>query len=198
MVDQGAEVDVMERKEAMTTEQPAETVLEVRRVRLEELHHDPANARKHGPRNLDNLVASLQEFGQVEPLVVQKGTGKVIGGNGRLTAMKSLGYTECDIVEFDGSQIQAAALGITLNRSAEHASWDNSALAETLRALQEEEFDLEAVGFTDDEVDAMFGADQPAIADDAVPPDDFNAYDEAIDTEYCCPKCGYSWSGKPK
>jgi hypothetical protein len=195
MVDQGAEVDVMERKEAMTTEQPAETVLEVRRVRLEELHHDPANARKHGPRNLDNLVASLQEFGQVEPLVVQKGTGKVIGGNGRLTAMKSLGYTECDIVEFDGSQIQAAALGITLNRSAEHASWDNSALAETLRALQEEEFDLEAVGFTDDEVDAMFGADQPAIAD---PPDDFNAYDEAIDTEYCCPKCGYSWSGKPK
>jgi hypothetical protein len=29
------------------------------------------------------------------------------------------------------------------------------------------------------------------------PPDDFDEYDEGIDTEYCCPKCGYEWSGSP-
>ena len=29
-------------------------------------------------------------------------------------------------------------------------------------------------------------------------PDDFGEYDEGIDTEYSCPKCGYEWSGKPK
>jgi ParB-like chromosome segregation protein Spo0J len=183
----------MERKEAMTTEQPAETGLEVRRVRLDEIHHDPANTRKHGPRNLENIVASLQEFGQVEPLVVQKGTGKVIGGNGRLTAMKSLGYTECDIVEFDGSPVQATALGITLNRSAELASWDNSALAETLRALQEEEFDLEAVGFTDDEVNELFdGPGSGLIPDDA----SGKEYDESVADEVKyqeCPNCGHKF-----
>lgn len=29
-------------------------------------------------------------------------------------------------------------------------------------------------------------------------PEDFGSYDEDIETEYCCPKCGYNWSGKPK
>jgi hypothetical protein len=167
----------------MTTEQPAEAVLEVRRVRLEELHHDPANARKHGPRNLENLVASLQEFGQVEPLVVQKGTGKVIGGNGRLTAMKSLGYTECDIVEFDGSPIQAAALGITLNHSAELASWDFEALGDTIRALQDEEFDISVLGWQDHELEPILAADWvPPSAQELPGVDDRGGDDESADT----------------
>ncbi len=41
------------------------------------------------------------------------------------------------------------------NRTAELASWDDGALAETLRSLQSEESDLAAVGFTDAEVDAL-------------------------------------------
>jgi len=28
------------------------------------------------------------------------------------------------------------------------------------------------------------------------PPRDFQEYDENIEIEYTCPKCGYSWSGK--
>ena len=51
----------------------------VRRARLSELYADPANARQHDEKNLDAIAASLRQFGQVEPLVVQKSTGKVIG-----------------------------------------------------------------------------------------------------------------------
>lgn len=29
------------------------------------------------------------------------------------------------------------------------------------------------------------------------PPEEFASYDENIETAYCCPKCGYRWSGKP-
>lgn len=68
--------------------------LEIRRVPLDELHQDPSNARLHDARNLDSICASLQRFGQAEPLVVQRGSGRVVGGNGRLEAMKSLGWTE--------------------------------------------------------------------------------------------------------
>jgi hypothetical protein len=28
-------------------------------------------------------------------------------------------------------------------------------------------------------------------------PEEFKTYDEDIETQYCCPKCGYKWSGKP-
>lgn len=30
------------------------------------------------------------------------------------------------------------------------------------------------------------------------PPADFQSYDENIEVEYTCPKCGYEWSGQPK
>ena len=66
-----------------------QTTLTVRRVPLESLHLDPANARSHGPENMDAIVASLRRFGQADPLVVQKKTGRVIGGNGRLVTPDS-------------------------------------------------------------------------------------------------------------
>jgi ParB-like chromosome segregation protein Spo0J len=51
--------------------------LKIRRVSLDALHADPSNARTHGPENLESITASLQRFGQAEPLVVQQSTGRV-------------------------------------------------------------------------------------------------------------------------
>ena len=59
-----------------------------RRVPLASHHLDPSNAREHGTENMEAIVGSLKRFQQVEPLVVQKSTGRVIGGNGRLVAMR--------------------------------------------------------------------------------------------------------------
>jgi ParB-like chromosome segregation protein Spo0J len=131
--------------------------MEVRRVSLDQIHADPANLNTHDEKNLRAIRGSLKEFGQVEPLVVHKETGKVIGGNGRLEAMRALGWTECDIVEVDSDGVHATALGIALNRTAKTSVFDDDALARTLRALQDEDFNLDSVGFTDAEVDALFG-----------------------------------------
>jgi ParB-like chromosome segregation protein Spo0J len=46
--------------------------LSIRRVRLDAIHPDPANARQHPERNLEAIENSLRRFGRVEPLVVQK------------------------------------------------------------------------------------------------------------------------------
>jgi ParB-like chromosome segregation protein Spo0J len=129
--------------------------LAIRRVSLDDLHADPGNVNMHDEKNLGTIRGSLKEFGQVEPLVVLKSTGKVIGGNGRLQVMRELGWTEVDIVEMDLTPTQAIALGIALNRTAKTSTFDDTALADTLRALQSEDFDLDAVGYTGDEVDAL-------------------------------------------
>ncbi len=128
-----------------------ESTLSIRRVPLGELHADPANARLHGERNLDAIKASLARFGQAEPLVVRRSTGRVIGGNGRLVAMKALGWTECDIVELDLDDTQATALGIALNRTAELAEWDTSGLASLLESLKIDN-KLDGVGFDEAEM----------------------------------------------
>ena len=128
--------------------------LAITRVPLDALHLDPANARAHDERNLAAIEASLARFGQAEPLVVQAGTGRVIAGNGRLVAMRKLGWTECDVVELTLESVDAAALGIALNRTGELASWDEPALGRLLEELQQEDA-LLGVGFDDAEIQAL-------------------------------------------
>src|SRR5262245_57691743 len=125
-----------------------------RRVPLADLHLDPANVRAHGDANMEAIAGSLKRFGQVEPLVVQKSTGRVIGGNGRLQAMKQLGWSECEIVELDLDDLQATALGIALNRTAELAEWDEPNLAKMLEQLRTQDA-LAGVGFSEDDLDGL-------------------------------------------
>jgi DNA modification methylase len=130
------------------------TGLVIKRVAIDSLHLDPANARTHNAVNLDAIRASLLRFGQREPLVVQARTQRLIAGHGRRDAMKALGWTHCDIVEVDLDDVQAAALGIALNRTGELAEWDEPALASLLESLRAENA-LEGVGFSVAEIDDL-------------------------------------------
>lgn len=131
--------------------------LSIRRASIDALTQDPVNARLHGGENLAAIEASLRRFGQAEPLVVQKKTGRVIGGNGRLVVMKKLGWTECDVVDVDVSDIEAMALGIALNRTAELAAWDEPVLAKLLEELRTvSPLDgLDGVGYSSTDLDVL-------------------------------------------
>ena len=148
-----------------------DTTLAIRRVPISSLHADPANARAHGERNLEAIRASLSRFGQAEPLVVQRSSGRVVGGNGRLVAMKAMGWTEVEVVELDLDDVQATALGIALNRTGELAEWDMPALGKLLESLQDVGA-LDGVGFDPKEIDALLGeldAGDGALVDDQGP-----------------------------
>ena len=134
--------------------------LAIRRVPIDSLTLDPSNARSHGDANLEAIRGSLGRFGQAEPLVVQRGSGLVIAGNGRLLAMKELGWEECDVVELGLDELTATALGIALNRTADLATWDEPALAKLLAQLAAEDA-LEGVGYTPEEVALLCRAGEP-------------------------------------
>lgn len=122
---------------------------QARWVSLDQLHEDPANVRKHGERNRAAVRASLSEFGQVEPLVVQAGTGRVLGGNCRLAELRALGQTEALVLEVEVEGVDATRLALALNRSAELAEWS----ADLGRLLAE----VDNLGdlWTDTELDAL-------------------------------------------
>jgi len=136
--------------------------LSIERVPIDSLVLDPANARLHDGTNLEAIQASLRRFGQAEPLVVRREDRLVIAGNGRLAAMKGLGWTECDVVLLEVDQLDGTALAIALNRTAELASWDEAVLARVLTVLQGEGA-LDGTGFTDDEVAALLRACEPEV-----------------------------------
>lgn len=126
----------------------------VERVAIDSIFPDPANVRRHPERNLTAIKGSLARFGQQTPIVVDA-NAIVRKGNGTLAAAIAMGWTEIDIVRTPLQGSEATAYAVADNRTSELAEWDDAALAETLRALQSEDFDLSLTGFTAEEVDNL-------------------------------------------
>jgi ParB-like chromosome segregation protein Spo0J len=127
-------------------------VSEIRVRKIADLSEDPANARKHGPTNLEAIKASLRAYGQRKPIVVTE-SGVVLAGNGTLRAAKALGWTDIATVPADLDGVEARGFAIADNRTAELAEWDEDVLAATLSAIGDESPEvLAATGFSDADV----------------------------------------------
>lgn len=120
---------------------------------VDEIHPDPSNARKHSPRNIDAIAASLHRFGQQKPIVVDS-SGVVRAGNGTLEAAKKLGWTEVTVVESDLEGAEMTAFAIADNRTAELAHWGEQELYATLQAMRDVNC-LDSTGFAQSELDAL-------------------------------------------
>ena len=166
-------------------------------VPIESLTEDPRNARKHPANNLATIKASLLQFGQVEPLVVQKSTGRVIGGNGRLQVMRDLGWKTVKVTRWDLDDRRAVALGVGLNRSSEQATWNQPQLADLLQEVAESADGLlESTGFDADDIAKLCSAAEKTAAeasqgvDETVRTVSFQAREGAT---HKCPECGFEF-----
>lgn len=129
--------------------------IEYATVSIEDLLPDVNNPRRHPQENMDLIQRSLEKFGQVEPLVVQKKTKMVIGGNGRIQAMKKLQWKTCNVAIVDVTDVEARELSVILNRSGELSHFDEGALAASLQELQDGGADIYSVGWEPSDVDAL-------------------------------------------
>lgn len=143
--------------------------MEIKRVPIDSLTPDPGNVRRHGPRNLAAIRASLERFGQQRPLVVDA-DGVVRAGNGTLEAARALGWTEVAIVRSDLDGIDLEAYAIADNRSAELAAWSED-LGSSLERLMAGGVDLDAVGFSDDEMRRLIGGATAEVETPEAPKD---------------------------
>jgi hypothetical protein len=141
-------------------------------VKVADLSNDPANARKHGEKNIATIVASLRRFGQQKPIVVDS-SGVVRAGNGTLEAARQLGWDTIEIQRTELTSSDAIAYAIADNRTSELAEWDDDILAAQLQGLlTEDEELLDAAGFTEDELKGLQDAEGGA---GSVPDDTYTA-----------------------
>jgi ParB-like chromosome segregation protein Spo0J len=103
---------------------PADRRLAVTYRATGSLKPDPRNARTHSKRQVEQIVASIREFGFSNPILVD-GDSVVIAGHGRLLAAKSMGLAEVPTIELAGlGEAQKRALRIADNKIALNAGWD--------------------------------------------------------------------------
>src|SRR5262249_4660644 len=121
------------------------------------LRPDPRNARTHPKHQIDQIVASIREFGFVNPILADP-DGRIIAGHGRLMAAKVLGLAEVPTIHIPGlSEAQKRALRIADNKIALGAGWDIDVLKLELAELGslDLEFNLSVTGFSTGELDVI-------------------------------------------
>lgn len=113
------------------------------------------NSRTHSDEQVAQIAASIREFGWTNPILVD-GENGIIAGHGRLAAARKLGIDRVPVVVLDHlTDAQKRALVIADNKLAMNAGWDNDLLSSELQGLAEEGFDMDLIGFSDDELAAL-------------------------------------------
>ena len=130
--------------------------MQIEEMPIDELINDPNNARKHGERNMEAIINSLDAFGQQKPIVIDQ-QNKVVAGNGTLQAAKALGWIKIKAVRTDLKDEKQTAFAIADNRTAELAEWDAEILAKQLEVLGE---DVGMTGYDDAEIADMVGIEK--------------------------------------
>ena len=135
---------------------------------LDQLRPYARNARTHSPEQVAQIAASIVEFGFVNPILVDSSAG-IIAGHGRLLAARKLGLVEVPVVVLDHlNETQRRAYILADNKIALNAGWDDALLADEVRALQTDGFDLDLAGFSGDELDSLLATpEEPESAPEA-------------------------------
>ena len=112
------------------------------------------NARTHSEAQIAQIAASIREWGWTTPILVDE-NGTVLAGHGRLAAARQLQMTKVPVIVASGwSDAKRRAYILADNKLALNAGWDDQILALELADLGND-FDLNLIGFTPDEVAAL-------------------------------------------
>ncbi len=130
------------------------------------------NARTHSDEQISKLMGSIKEFGFVNPILVGD-DNVIIAGHGRLIAAQKLGMDKAPVIVAKHlSDIQKRALTLADNRIAEDSGWSEDLLQLEIAELENLDFDLDLLGFSDDEMENLLdfdGDDNGKDADDNIP-----------------------------
>lgn len=124
-----------------------------------------ANNPRDNSKAIDAVAASIREFGFKVPVVIDR-NNILITGHTRLEAAKKLGLEKIPAIRAaDLTEAQVKAFRLADNKVGEIATWDDSALAAELQALDDLNFDMSDFGFSEDDL----GDNTEDIADPEVP-----------------------------
>jgi DNA modification methylase len=116
--------------------------MRIDRILINKLKPATYNPRQITKKQYSDLKDSIDRFGLVDPIIINKNGNIVIGGHQRLKICKELKYKDVDCVVLDLNKEQERELNIRLNKSG--GEWDMDILAN--------EFDIEELkewGFKD-------------------------------------------------
>lgn len=125
------------------------------------------NARTHSPAQIDQLAASIREWGFTMPVLVDE-QREIIAGHGRVLAAQAVGLEAVPVMVARGwTARQIKAYRLADNQLALNAAWDVKLLAAELGELTDM---AELIGFSEEELLQVLGGRQGLTDPDEAPP----------------------------
>ncbi|XIA64763.1 ParB/Srx family N-terminal domain-containing protein [Bradyrhizobium sp. TZ2] len=122
---------------------------------VERLRPYERNSRRHSPEQIEQIAASIREWGWTMPILAAD-DGMVLAGHGRLAAGKLLGIAEVPVLVARGwTENQKRGYVIADNRLTDASDWDDEMLRLELSDLLEGGFEIGLTGISEDELSKL-------------------------------------------
>lgn len=170
--------------------------MEFQKRKLSELKYadyNPRKALKKGDADYEKIKRSIQEFGYVDPIIINA-DNTIIGGHQRATVLADLGETEIDVVVLDIPKAKEKALNIALNKIS--GEWDEYKLNELLQDLMEQDIDTDTTGFEIDEIQELMLEFEDNADFEPVGIEEQPRLDKLDPLMVECPKCGEKFDAR--
>lgn len=173
-------------------------------LKLSDITPYPDNPRTISAEAINAVSESLNQFGYLQPLVVDENNVLIIGHT-RYSAMRRHGVQRVEVLQVTGlTSAQVQQLRIADNRTGEFTSWDHDALESEFDALDSQLLNTLFPELAPADLDAIENDTPDTGSDDFVDLDLSNVDDSYNDndndntpqhgtTEAVCPHCYHSW-----
>lgn len=147
-----------------------QTLEYVGEVDINKIKPYPGNTKQHDKAQIQKIMASIMQFGFVDPLVVDARDWVVVGGHGRLEAATQLRMTKVPVVKIYGlTDEKRAALSISLNALTLSTGFDLDKLREEVLKLEAANFNLAFTGIDQEDLSVLLADDfDPNVLADEV------------------------------
>jgi hypothetical protein len=180
----------------LTVEQKSAPEFTVEFLNPETLVPSPANFRRHPSLQREALDSSISEHGWLSAPIVNKQTNRILDGHARVELAAENGEATIPVRVVDVSEEQEKRILASFDQIGSLAERDDEALTVLLQELAESAEGLPA-GWQDSDLETLLAEIAPVTGREVTAPDEFPEVNENLKTQFCCPRCQYSWSGKP-
>jgi len=126
------------------------------------------NSRTHSDEQVSQIAGSIREFGFTNPVLIDA-DGTIIAGHGRVMAAKKLKLETVPCIRLGHlTPSQVRAYVIADNKLALNAGWDDQMLRSELESLQDDGFNMDITGFSDEELAELL---EPEVVEGETDPD---------------------------
>lgn len=113
------------------------------------------NARTHSPEQIEQIAASIREFGFTNPILIDA-KNEIIAGHGRVMAAQQLGIKTLPCIRLEHlTENQKRAYVIADNQIALNSGWDIKLLESELDAIKQIGYEIDILGFDEKELNEI-------------------------------------------